>query len=209
MRHLRKSRRFGRSPSHRKSMFGNLVTSLFVHERILTTVDRARELRRVAEKLITLGKRGDISARRLAAQRLKTTGHQIGNRMVQEEVALKKLFDTIGPRFKDRPGGYTRIIKTRPRLGDNASMAFVELLPVESKIEGAAKGAKKATGKTSAKKPAAGKKPSSQSAAKSKVKATGAKEALKAKTKAPSSRQATKSKAKTQSTPPEEPPDAE
>jgi ribosomal protein L17 len=189
-------------------MFGNLVTSLFVHERILTTVDRARELRRVAEKLITLGKRGDIAARRLAAQRLKTTGHQIGNRIMQEEVALKKLFDTIGPRFKDRPGGYTRIIKTRPRLGDNASMAFVELLSVEGKTEGA-KGVKKTTGKASAKKPAAGKKTGNQAAAKSKVKATGAKEAAKAKTKAPSSKRATKPKAKTPSTPPEETPSAE
>jgi large subunit ribosomal protein L17 len=209
MRHLRKSRRFGRSPSHRKAMFGNLVTSLFVHERILTTVDRARELRRVAEKLITLGKRGDIAARRLAAQRLKTTGHQVGNRMIQEEVALKKLFDTIGPRFKDRPGGYTRITKTRPRLGDNASMAFVELLSVESRTEGAAKGAKKATGKAAAKKTPTGKKSTSQSTAKSKVKATSAKEAVKEKTKAPNTKRATKSKAKTPSTPPKETPRAE
>jgi large subunit ribosomal protein L17 len=182
-------------------MFGNLVTSLFVHERILTTVERARELRRVAEKLITLGKRGDIAARRLAAQRLKTTGHQIGNRMIQEEVALKKLFDTIGPRFKDRPGGYTRIIKTRHRLGDNASMAFVELLPVESKTDSAAKGAKKSTGKASAKRPTAGRKSSSQPAAKSKARATGSKEAAKSKVQKQGSKQATKSKAKAPSSP--------
>jgi large subunit ribosomal protein L17 len=208
MRHLRKSRRFGRSPSHRKAMFGNLVTSLFVHERILTTVDRARELRRVAEKLITLGKRGDITARRLAAQRLRTTGHQVGSRMVQEEVALKKLFDSIGPRFKDRPGGYTRIIKTRPRLGDNASMAFVELLPDESKVEGATKGAKKPTGKVSAKKTATGKRSSAKPAAKSKARATGGKEVAKSKTRAQSTKHTAKSKAKAPSSPPKENPSA-
>lgn len=204
MRHLRKSRRFGRSPSHRKAMFGNLVTSLFVHERILTTVDRARELRRVAEKLITLGKRGDITARRLAAQRLRTTGHQIGNHMVQEETALKKLFNSIGPRFKDRPGGYTRITKTQPRLGDNAAMAFIELLPDESKAEAASKGAKKPTAKAAAKKPAAGKRSSGKATAKSKAKAASPKESAKSKTAASDARPTARSKGRSKSTPPKE-----
>lgn len=153
MRHLRKSSRFGRKPSHRKSMFRNMVTSLFVHERILTTLDRAKELRRVAEKLITIGKRGDLAARRLAARTLRTTGEKDGKRLVQKNVALQKLFDTLAPRYTDRPGGYTRIVRTGRRPGDNAPMAFLELLPEERKAaapakKGKKKPAKKAEGAT-------------------------------------------------------------
>jgi large subunit ribosomal protein L17 len=155
MRHQRNCRRFGRSPSHRKAMFDNLVTSLFIHERILTTVERAKELRRVAEKLITLGKRNDLHARRLAARRLRTTAERIegakGKAKVQKEVALTKLFESIAPRFKDRPGGYTRIIKTGNRQGDNAQMAFIELLPEEKKP------ARKGKKKTAKKQPGAAK----------------------------------------------------
>ncbi len=151
MRHQRKSRSFGRSPSHRKAMFDNLVTSLFLHERILTTLDRAKEVRRVAEKLITLGKRGDLAAIRLAARRLKTTGQKVKQRKVQREEALRKLFDSIAPRFSDRPGGYTRIIRTGNRQGDNASMAFIELLPEEKKAR-PKKDKKKAAKKAAAKK---------------------------------------------------------
>jgi large subunit ribosomal protein L17 len=121
-------------------MFRNLVTSLFLKERILTTLPKAKELRRVAEKLITLGKRGDLAARRLAASRLRTTGKKVEERVVNEPEALRKLFDELGPRFKDRPGGYTRIIKTGNRTGDCAPMAFIELLPDEKKA--AAKGEK-------------------------------------------------------------------
>jgi len=172
MRHRRKSRRFGRSSAHRQAMFGNLVTSLFIHERLLTTIDKAKELRRVAERLITLGKRGDLSARRLAARRLRVSGRKEGKVVVHEEAALKKLFETLGPRYESRPGGYTRIVRTGNRLGDNAPMAFVELLPEERKPPGGKKkkatkkgakktaknsskaSAKKSTGKSAAKKPA-------------------------------------------------------
>jgi len=129
-------------------MFRNLVTSLFLKERILTTLPKAKALRQIAEKLITLGKRGDLAARRLAAEQLRTTGKVVEQRKVNEPEALRKLFDELGPRFKDRPGGYTRIIKTGNRLGDCAPMAFIELLPDEKKAA-AAKGDKKAkvTGK--------------------------------------------------------------
>ena len=151
MRHLRKSRRFGRSPSHRRAMFNNMVTSLFLHERILTTLDKAKELRRLAEKLVTLGKRGDLAARRLAAKRLQTQGHREGKRTISEETALRRLFETIGPRFADRPGGYTRIIRTGRRLGDNAPMAFIELLPEARKATTKDKKGKKGTTPTKAK----------------------------------------------------------
>jgi large subunit ribosomal protein L17 len=149
MRHQRKSRRFGRHTAHRLAMFRNMVTSLFLHERILTTLEKAKELRRVAEKLITLGKRGDIAARRTASKKLRTTGSKEGKKMLQEETALRKLFDVLGPRFEKRPGGYTRIIQTGRRLGDNAAMAFLEVLPEDKKAGPKKKGAKK-----SAKKPA-------------------------------------------------------
>ncbi len=162
MRHQRKSRRFGLKPAHRVAMFKNMVTSLFLSERILITLERAKELRRLAEKLITLGKRGDLAARRLAARRLCVTGHKVGGRMVYEETALRKLFDALGPRFEKRPGGYTRIIRTGHRRGDGATMAFLEILPEEKKAGGKkGKGAQKrsSSGKSGdAKKKAAPKK---------------------------------------------------
>ncbi len=133
MRHQRKSRRFGRTTSHRLAMFRNMVTSLFLHERILTTLERAKELRRVAERLVTLGKRQDLAARRLASSRLRSSGHKEGKRMVQEETALRKLFSTLATRYEKRMGGYTRIIKAGRRLGDNADMAYIEMLPEERK----------------------------------------------------------------------------
>jgi len=178
MRHLKKSRRFGRSPTHRKAMFSNMVTSLFLHERLLTTLERAKELRRLAEKLITLGKRGDLAARRLAARRLQTTGKKEGKQFINEEKALRNLFETIAPRFADRPGGYTRIVRTGHRHGDNAAMAFIELLPEERKTpaktpkKGKKGGAKKpakaaAKAKPAAKKPAAKKAPAKKPAKKS------------------------------------------
>jgi large subunit ribosomal protein L17 len=139
MRHQKKSRRFGRSPAHRKAMFRNMVTSLFIHERVLTTVEKAKELRRVAERLITLGKRGDLSARRLAASKLQLTGQKEGQEQWQEETALRKLFDTLAPRYKERMGGYTRIIKTGNRVGDCAQMAYIELIPEEKKAPPAGK----------------------------------------------------------------------
>jgi len=160
MRHLKKSRRFGRSPTHRKAMFSNMVTSLFLHERLLTTLERAKELRRLAEKLITLGKRGTIAARRTAAKRLQTTGRKEGKQFINEEKALHNLFETIAPRYADRPGGYTRIIRTGHRHGDNAAMAFIELLPEERKTapskgkKGKKGGAKKPAKKAAKAKPA-------------------------------------------------------
>ena len=183
MRHLRKSRRFGRSPSHRRAMFNNMVTSLFLHERILTTLDKAKELRRLAEKLVTLGKRGDLAARRLAAMRLQTQGRREGKRTISEETALRRLFETIAPRFADRPGGYTRIIRTGRRLGDNAPMAFIELLPEERKAapkdkkdkkgkKPAKKGGKPAAKAKTAKKKAPAKKASPKKPAKKAKKST-------------------------------------
>jgi large subunit ribosomal protein L17 len=142
MRHHRRNSKFGRDASHRLAMFRNLVTSLFLKERVLTTLPKAKELRRVAERLITLGKRGDLAARRLAAEQLRTTGKTIENRRVNEPEALRKLFGELAPRFKDRQGGYTRIIKTGNRVGDCAPMAFIELLPDEKKAA-ATKGEKK------------------------------------------------------------------
>ena len=140
MRHRRMSRRFGRTTEHRQSMFSNMVTSLFLHERILTTLERAKELRRLAERLITLGKRNDLAARRLAARRLRTTGPKANAAQGQKQEALVKLFEAIAPRFMDRPGGYTRIIRAGHRLGDNAQMAFIELLPEEKRTSAASKG---------------------------------------------------------------------
>jgi large subunit ribosomal protein L17 len=143
-------------------MFNNMVTSLFLHERILTTLDKAKELRRLAEKLVTLGKRGDLAARRLAARRLQTQGRKEGKKTISEENALKRLFETIAPRFADRPGGYTRIIRTGRRLGDNAPMAFIELLPEERKAASKDKKGKKPAKKTG--KPAAKAKPAKKKA---------------------------------------------
>ena len=116
MRHRKKGRNLSRSPSHRKAVLRNLATSLFQHERITTTTAKAKELRPYAERLITLARRGDLHARRLA-------GRRIGDRDV-----LGKLFDDIGPRYTERPGGYTRILKLGTRKGDAAEMALIELV---------------------------------------------------------------------------------
>ena len=116
MRHNVRGRKLNRTPAHRKMLYRNLVTSLFKHERIQTTVPKAIEARIVAEKLITMAKRGDLHARRNAA------------RKVNEPAILQKLFDDIGPRYADRPGGYTRIMRLGPRKGDNAELAILELV---------------------------------------------------------------------------------
>ena len=116
MRHQNSGRKLNRTPSHRKAMFANMATSLFEHERIKTTDAKAKEIRRVAEKLVTLAKKGDVSARRLVA------------RTVRDPEVLKKLFEDIGPRYAERAGGYTRIVKIGPRAGDNAPMSLVELV---------------------------------------------------------------------------------
>jgi large subunit ribosomal protein L17 len=131
MRHAIKSRRFRRSTAHRKAMFRNMVTSLIKHERIETTEAKAKELRSLADKMITLGKRGDLHARRQALS------------VIREKDVVKKLFDEIAERFKERPGGYTRVIKLNPRTGDKASMAIIELLPNEAEEKPAKKKSKK------------------------------------------------------------------
>lgn len=116
MRHRIDHRKLGRTRPHRQSLLRNLTTSLFEHEKIVTTVPKAKELRRVAEKMITLGKRGDLHARRQVMA------------VVRDESVVKRLFDTISPRYKERPGGYTRIIKLNRRVGDGAPLAVIELV---------------------------------------------------------------------------------
>ncbi len=115
MRHLKKTPKLGRDSAHRKALLRNLATELFRHERIETTLAKAKALRRVADKLVTLGKRGDLHARRLAA------------RDVTDASVLQKLFAELAPRMSERAGGYTRVLKIGNRRGDNASMALVEL----------------------------------------------------------------------------------
>jgi large subunit ribosomal protein L17 len=116
MRHRKKGRNLSRSPSHRRALLRNMATSLFRHERITTTTARAKELRPYAERLVTLARRGDLHARRLAARR------------IADREVLGKLFDDIGPRYAERPGGYTRILKLGTRKGDAADMALIELV---------------------------------------------------------------------------------
>jgi len=114
MRHQKRGRKLGRDSAHRKSLYANLTAELIQHGRIRTTLAKAKEVRPVAEQMITLGKRGDLHARRQAVLRQKPV--------------VKSLFDDIAPRYAERPGGYTRIIKLGPRLGDAAEMAYIELV---------------------------------------------------------------------------------
>jgi len=122
MRHQKAGRKLGMNTSHRLAMLRNMVTSLIVHERIKTTDTRAKELKRIADKMVTLGKRGDLHARRLAL------------RTIRLKSAAKKLFEEIAPRFMSRHGGYTRIIKIKRRLGDNAPVSIIEFTEL-SKVE--------------------------------------------------------------------------
>ncbi|MBI3122451.1 MAG: 50S ribosomal protein L17 [candidate division NC10 bacterium] len=130
MRHRRAGRKLGRTTAHREMMMRNLVTSLFLYEKIITTAAKAKELRSVAEKMVTLAKREDLAARRQAAE------------VLMDDKALKKLFDTIGARYRDRNGGYTRITKLDYRMGDGAPLAAIELVGAEPALE--AKGEKAA-----------------------------------------------------------------
>jgi len=116
MRHGKAGRKLNRTSSHRKAMFKNMSAALIKHEQIVTTLPKAKELRPIVEKLITLGKRGDLHARRQAIA-------QIG-----DEVMVAKLFDVLGPRYKDRNGGYTRILKAGFRYGDNAPVGVIEFV---------------------------------------------------------------------------------
>ncbi len=130
MRHRRAGRKLGRTTAHRDMMMRNLVTSLLLYEKIITTAAKAKELRSVAEKMVTLAKRDDLQARRQAAE------------VLNDEKALKKLFDSIGGRYRDRSGGYTRITKLDYRMGDGAPLAAIEFIGAEPAPE--AKGEKAA-----------------------------------------------------------------
>ena len=116
MRHRWGGRKLGRTSAHRRAMLRNMVTALLEHEKIETTDAKAKEVRRVAERMITLGKRGDLHARRMAL------------RVVRTQEVTAKLFDELAPRFQERPGGYTRVLKVRRRAGDAAPMSMVELV---------------------------------------------------------------------------------
>ena len=126
MRHGFAGRRFARSVSHRKAMFANLAASLIEHEQIVTTLPKAKDLRPIVEKLVTLGKRGDLHARRQVIA-------QIGN-----EHLVKRLFETIAPRYAQRNGGYLRIMKAGFRHGDNAPLAVIEFVDRDTSAKGAA-----------------------------------------------------------------------
>jgi len=116
MRHNKSGRTLGRKPDHRQHMMRNMVTSFLQNEKITTTVTRAKELRKLAERMITLGKRGDLHARRQAM------------RVIRDPQVVARLFEMIAPRYAERPGGYTRILRIDNRLGDNAPMVIIELV---------------------------------------------------------------------------------
>ena len=124
MRHGNTNRKLSRTASHRKAMFANMSAALIKHEQIVTTLPKAKELRPIIEKLITLGKRGDLHARRQAAAQMR------------DETQVQKLFGVIGPRYKDRNGGYTRILKAGFRYGDNAAVAVIELVDRDTSAKG-------------------------------------------------------------------------
>lgn len=119
-------RKLGRTSAHRKAMLRNLVTALIVHGRIETTVTRAKEVRSLAEKMITFGKKGDLSARRNAAKFMQPVA--VATTEGKSQLALKKLFEEVAPKYADRNGGYTRILRVGPRRGDGAETAIIELV---------------------------------------------------------------------------------
>ncbi|MEM7776952.1 MAG: 50S ribosomal protein L17 [Pseudomonadota bacterium] len=125
MRHRKSGRRFSRDSGHRQAMFSNMAASLIKHEQIVTTLPKAKDLRRVVEKYITLAKKGDLHSRRLAAARLR------------DEAMVKKLFEVLGPRYAERPGGYTRVLKAGFRYGDSAPRAVIELVDRDESAKGA------------------------------------------------------------------------
>ena len=124
MRHRRAGRKLNRTPSHRRALFANMAAALIKHEQIITTVPKAKEMRRVVDRLITLAKRGDLHARRVAAAR------------VRDERMVRKLFDVLGPRYQERNGGYTRVLKAGYRYGDSAPMAVLELVDRDPEARG-------------------------------------------------------------------------
>ncbi len=145
MRHAKRGGKLNRTSAHRKAMLRNLVTSLFEHERVETTDAKAKELRRIADRMITLGKRGDLHARRQALS------------VIHGKDVTAKVFGELAERFRERPGGYTRVLKTRVRPGDAASMSIVELVEGMAKPEPTEKASKKKASKKKASKKAAAK----------------------------------------------------
>ncbi len=125
MMHGKLGRRFSRDSGHRQAMFSNMAAALIKHEQIVTTLPKAKDLKRVMDKYITLAKRGDLNSRRLAASRLR------------DEAMAKKLFDVLGPRYRDRNGGYTRVLKAGFRYGDSAPRAVIELVDRDESVKGA------------------------------------------------------------------------
>ena len=124
MRHRNAFRKLNRTATHRSALFASLAAALIKHEQIATTLPKAKELRRVADRLITLAKKGDLHARRLAFSRIR------------DEAMVAKLFDTLGPRYAARPGGYTRVMKAGFRYGDSAPMAVIELVDRDPEAKG-------------------------------------------------------------------------
>lgn len=124
MRHLNAGRKLNRTASHRKAMFANMAASLIKHEQITTTLPKAKELRRVADRLVTLGKKGGLHRRRQAISQ------------IQDEAAVRKLFDTLAERYAERPGGYTRVLKAGFRYGDSAPMAVIEFVDRDEDAKG-------------------------------------------------------------------------
>jgi large subunit ribosomal protein L17 len=125
MRHGKTLRKLNRTASHRTAMFANMAAALIEHEQIVTTLPKAKELRPIVEKLVTLAKRGDLHARRLAVARIR------------DEAMVRKLFETIGPRYGERNGGYTRVLKAGFRYGDNAPVAVIEFVDRDVDARGA------------------------------------------------------------------------
>lgn len=138
MRHKISGRKLNRTSSHRKAMFANMTVSLLRHEQITTTLPKAKELRRFADSMITLGKRGGLHARRQAASFLR------------DDVIVRKLFDGLAERYRDRPGGYTRVLKAGYRYGDNAPLAVIELVDRDPEVKGAEDKARAAAEATAA-----------------------------------------------------------
>ncbi len=126
MRHRKSGRKLNRTASHRKAMFANMAAALIEHEQIVTTLPKAKELRPIADKLVTLAKKGDLASRRLAISRIR------------DVAMVRKLFDTIGPRYEDRNGGYTRVLRAGFRYGDSAPMAVIEFVDRDESAKGAA-----------------------------------------------------------------------
>jgi len=125
MRHGKAGRKLNRTWEHRKAMFANMAASLITHEQIVTTLPKAKDLRPIVEKLVTMAKKGDLNSRRLAVGQIR------------DEKAVKKLFDVLGPRYKDRAGGYTRVLKAGFRYGDNAAVGVIEFVDRDVAAKGA------------------------------------------------------------------------